>query len=103
MTDRLSVRAVVFGLLFVAVLGIVAEVVVLLYADITPENKTGIIASLTTIVGIAVGAVAGILAHTTSQAPAVDQAQADAVAAAAPIVVPPPVPPVPPVVEVPAV
>lgn len=69
-TDRFTVRSVVLGLIVVAVLIVVALVVILLTASgLSPENKTQIVTTLQGFGAVAIGAVAGVLAHTASQDP----------------------------------
>lgn len=69
-TDRFTVRAVVVGLLVLA-LGIVAALlVVLIVVPLTAEQKTMVLQGLIGAGASAGGAVAALLAHTTSTPPA---------------------------------
>lgn len=69
-TDRFTVRAVVLGLILIAVAIVIALVVVLMTVSLSADQKTQIVTTLQSLGVGALGAVAGILAHTASSDPA---------------------------------
>lgn len=68
-TDRFSVRAVVLGLVIVT-LGIVAALlVILITVNLSAEQQTAALTTLSTIGTAALGGLVGLLAHTASPEP----------------------------------
>jgi hypothetical protein len=89
MTDRFSVHAVVIGLILIVLLSIGALIYALGVVSLTAEQRGTVLGALVAVNSAALGGLTAILVSSRSQAPVVDQAQADAVTAMAP-----PLPPV---------
>lgn len=66
MTDKFTIRAVVVGLIFLAVAVVGALTYAMSAVTLAPEQRGTIIGGLITLGSGAAGAVAGILARTTS-------------------------------------